>query len=550
MSCAELQHLEIIIGSGIGGLTTGVLLSKVGKKVLVLEQHDQAGGCCHTFIDKGYEFDVGIHYIGEIGPGELNRTLVDEITEGQLEWEPLESQYDQITIGYDKNKKTFPVWAGNDKWKNSLIDHFPDEKNAIEKFFKMVKDTENFDVFQGLLKLLPLWLSWLITKTGLIKFFVPFWSGLFTKSTQEIVESLTKNKDLQTIFTYCWGDYGSPPQDSSFIMQGMLVNHFAKTGGYYPIGGASEIAFNMIPVIEKSGGAVLVRANVKKIICNDIGQACGVLVKKGSEEMSIAAPIIISNAGAYNTFQKLLPQEISEISYYSKILRKSKPGMAAISIFVGLDASNEDLNLKAQNTWAFTSNDCFKEFETYINSDPDLAQDMKTPLLFVSFPSAKDPKWSTHPGRKDKSTCAIVTISNFDWFKAWENQPLKRRGDDYDSLKKTLADNMIEQACVLFPQIREHIAYIEIGTPITNNHYLASPHGEIYGLDHGFERFDPWKIAQLRASTDISGLYLTGQDSLLCGFTGALFGGLLCAGSILGRNVMGDLEALHAKQNK
>ena len=58
----------IVIGSGIGGLTTATLLSKIGKKVLVLEQHDQAGGCCHTFIDKGYEFDVGIHYIGEIGP--------------------------------------------------------------------------------------------------------------------------------------------------------------------------------------------------------------------------------------------------------------------------------------------------------------------------------------------------------------------------------------------------------------------------------------------------------------------------------------------------
>jgi len=50
----------IIIGSGIGGLSTAAIMAKSGKKVLVLEQHDQAGGCCHTFIDKGYEFDVGI----------------------------------------------------------------------------------------------------------------------------------------------------------------------------------------------------------------------------------------------------------------------------------------------------------------------------------------------------------------------------------------------------------------------------------------------------------------------------------------------------------
>ena len=49
-----------MIGSGIGGLSTAVLLAKAGKKVLVLEQHDQAGGCCHTFIDKGFEFDTGM----------------------------------------------------------------------------------------------------------------------------------------------------------------------------------------------------------------------------------------------------------------------------------------------------------------------------------------------------------------------------------------------------------------------------------------------------------------------------------------------------------
>lgn len=49
----------IVIGSGIGGLTAGATLAKAGKKVLVLEQHDQAGGCCHTYIEKGFEFDVG-----------------------------------------------------------------------------------------------------------------------------------------------------------------------------------------------------------------------------------------------------------------------------------------------------------------------------------------------------------------------------------------------------------------------------------------------------------------------------------------------------------
>ena len=306
----------------------------------------------------------------------------------------------------------------------------------------------------------------------------------------------------------------------------------------------------MIPIIEKPGGKVLVRANVTEILCNDQGAAYGVLVKKGSEEYKIHAPKIISNAGAYNTFQKLLPKEISQKSYFPDLLKNMKPGKAALSVFVGMDASNEELKLKAQNVWAFTSNSSMTDFESYLKLDPEMASDTDCPLLFISFPSAKDPNWKLHPGRENKSTMALVTITNFDWFKEWQNKPLKKRGDDYDYLKKTVADHMIDQACKLYPQIREKIDYIEIGTPVTNNHYLNQNYGEIYGLDHGYGRFDPWTIARLRQKTDVQGLYMTGQDSLLCGFTGALFGGLLCGGAILGRNIMGDLEDLHERLSK
>lgn len=61
------QDLDaIVIGSGLGGLSTAVIMAKLGKRVLVLEQHDQAGGCCHTFTEKGFEFDVGAWHIIQI----------------------------------------------------------------------------------------------------------------------------------------------------------------------------------------------------------------------------------------------------------------------------------------------------------------------------------------------------------------------------------------------------------------------------------------------------------------------------------------------------
>ena len=74
-------------------------MSKAGKKVLILEQHDQAGGCCHSFVDKGFEFDVGIHYVGDMNDGNVLKTLVDQISEGQIEWNVLGDIVDCVSIG-------------------------------------------------------------------------------------------------------------------------------------------------------------------------------------------------------------------------------------------------------------------------------------------------------------------------------------------------------------------------------------------------------------------------------------------------------------------
>ena len=129
----------ILIGSGIGSLTTAAILAKTGKQVLVLEQHHQAGGCCHTFVKNGYEFDTGIHYVGELGSQTLNRTLLEQISDGQIEWAPLDQYFDIVQIGHGKEGRTYPVTAPYDSWKTilkgsvALLSHF-DKVLALSKF--------------------------------------------------------------------------------------------------------------------------------------------------------------------------------------------------------------------------------------------------------------------------------------------------------------------------------------------------------------------------------------------------------------------------------
>ncbi|KAG0715457.1 putative all-trans-retinol 13,14-reductase [Chionoecetes opilio] len=564
----------IVIGSGIGGLSSAAILAKAGKKVLVLEQHDQAGGCCHTFIEKGYEFDVGIHYIGEMTYQSISKTFVDQITDGQLEWEPLDDAYDEVIFA-EKNQepRRYDVVSGEGKWKEYLIGKFPEEADNIRRFFKLVDEVTDGNKNYMVVKFIPLWAVWLLEKTGLINYFTGFYKWN-KKTCREVVSEVTQNQELRDIFCYCFGDYGTPPSKAGFPMQALLISHFGK-GSSYPVGGASEIAFHIIPVIEAVGGKVLVRAEVSQIMTDSSGVVYGVEVKKGTEVVKVTAPIIISDAGLYNTFENLLPTDIAATSRLWEMTKTAQHGPGCLSVFVGLDCDEEQLEiLHRRNAWVYTANDIDKLFLNYMKLSREEGLDADIPLLFISFPSTKDPEWKKkYPG---KTTMAIVTLMPYEWVSEWNDNRVKKRGDEYEVVKKAFGHKAVEQACQLFPSMRDHIDYVSVGTPVSNNYYLGtSPWGDLRPGPHqrevlSVEQCHPQsqdRHSRLRRHPRLScgavnaakrtemrkrssGLFLTGQDVCSCGFAGALFGGLFSAWAVLERNVMTDLVKIHKATKK
>lgn len=320
-------------------------------------------------------------------------------------------------------------------------------------------------------------------------------------------------------------------------------------GGYYPRGGSSEIAFQIIPTIERGGGCVLVRAPVRQILLNDARDTViGVQVKKGHNIYDILAPIVISGAGLTNTVKSLLPEEVGVASGLMCLADRLKPGLALMTVFIGLDGSDQELGLKASNVWAFIDNDLQEQVDKYLALTAEEATKAPAPLLFISFPSTKDPTYQDRfPG---KSTCEIVTVSPHHWYKEWENERVMHRGEDYTAIKINIGRQAWNQVLELFPNLEGHEEYFDVGTPLSNQHYLASSNGEVYGIDHHVDRFSLDAIVKLRPQTSIKGLYLTGQDVMVCGFSGAMYGGLMCSSAILRRNLIAELTEVKKELNK
>ncbi|NXS55151.1 RETST reductase, partial [Brachypteracias leptosomus] len=509
----------------------------------------------------------GIHYVGQVEEGSVMRLLLEQLTEGQLQWARLPPAYDAVVLGEPGAARTYRLRAGQREYFQTLKEQFPGEEAAIEEFERLLKNVHWSLVLLGVLKMVPRVVAALLCRSGLLHL-CPF-SRLASRSVRDVVHGLTSNPDLRAVLTYIFPTYGVPPSKASFSMHSILVNHFLR-GAWYPRGGAGEIAFHTVPVIRSTGGNVLGKAPVQKILLDAQGRACGehqhrapaappgarpgpgasspplpgVSVQKGQDLVNIFAPIIISDAGIFNTYERLLPAEARALPEIQSQLSKATHGEGGFTVFVGLNGSREELGLEPTNYFIYPGSDLDEIMDRYLASSREEAA-KNIPLLFVTSPSAKDPTWEMrHPG---KSTVAIVTFAKYEWFEEWKDKPVHKRGDDYEDLKKTFVDAIMQTVFKLYPRIEDRIEYISGGTPLTNQHYLASPRGEFYGIDHNISRLQAEAIAAVRAQTPIPNLYLTGQDLCLGGFMGALQGAIICASAILQRNLYVDLVRLHQR---
>jgi len=509
----------IVIGSGIGGLGVAALLAKhAGKRMLVLERHTTAGGFTHTFSRKGWEWDVGLHYIGQVGRGSMLRALFDEITGGELEWAEMGEVYDTVVIGRER----FEYVAGREAWRERMLQYFPDEKEAIDSYLERVR--EAIGASQGFFaeKAVPAPVALLAGRWMRRRF-----RRQADRTVAEVLDGLTDNPTLKTVLSAQLGDYGLPPAEASFAIHAMVFNHYLG-GGAYPVGGSARIADTVAPLIEAAGGQIIIGAEVSTVLVES-GRAVGVRMADGRE---LRAELVISDAGVPNTVFRLLPEGAPGRDALLATLKHTTRSASHVCLYAGLEHTDTELGLGRSNLWVYPSADQDGDFARYL-ADPEAP----LPLAFISFPSAKDPDFGRrHPG---KATIEVVGIAPYEWFRQWEDTGWMKRGEEYEALKEELSGRLLEVLEREVPQVKGLIAYHELSTPLSTRHFAGYDEGEIYGLEHTPTRF---RERALRPRTGLKGFYLTGQDVCTAGIAGALFGGTVAASAILGKNLLGEIS--------
>lgn len=504
----------ILIGSGIASLTAAAILARSGKKVVVLEKHYQIGGFTHTFMRKGYEWNTGLHYVGQVHNETTSlRKVFDYISNRQLKWASMGEVYDQFFFP----DRSYSFNADQEKFKQSLFADFPGEEKAINTYLNDLNKVDTSKFF--LQKIVPFPIS-ALTYPFLAKSFKKY----STQTTFEYFNKITKNKKLIALLTGQWGNYGLPPKMSSFGIHAMIAQHYLQ-GGAYPVGGSRRIAETIVSVIEENGGKVFIKANVEKIIIKK-NKAVGVQLANKEE---LTAPIIISGIGIHNTFAKT--GKIKNFDLEEKLDGLGRSS-SYIDLFVGLKETPESLGLPKNNYWIYPGYDHDESVNQFL-------QDYKTefPLVYISFPSTKDTEWGNRfPGR---ATIEIITVASFDWFKKWQGNEWKKRGAEYEDLKEYFAQRLLKKLYEHFPHIKGKIDYYELSSPLSIDTFTSYSHGEMYGLDHTPKRFD---LKWLRPQSPVKNLFLTGQDTVTNGIAGSLFSGMLTTCAIMRKNMLKHME--------
>ncbi|PNQ72982.1 NAD(P)/FAD-dependent oxidoreductase [Hanstruepera neustonica] len=509
---SENQYDTIVIGSGVGGLSSAICLARAGQRVLVLEQHDVPGGWCHSFYLNGYRFTPGVHYVGLLGEGQSTRELYEGlgIANDVAFFKMNANAFEHCRIGDER----FDYPADFSEFEKRLIEKFPHERKGIIKYLTLVKNVST--QLQLIPKIKNLWQQITIPfRTKHMGKYAPF-------TLKRVVNWHVKDPLLQRILNIQYGDHGLPPAKASFLMHAAIMDHYSE-GGYYPVGGGGALVKAMTNRIKAYGGSVRTSTGVSKIIVEKgkkKNNAIGVVLENGE---TLLSKRIISNADPETTYMGLIGEEYLSKRLIKK-LQRTKYSCTSLMLFLTVDMDLKKAGLDSGNIWMMPNKDMDDLYEDM--QKPNILEGDEFSGLFISCTTLKDPM--SFDGRNH--TLEVITYINYDAFKEFENETIER-SQKYLDFKAKIIQKFLNSLERVVPGISDHIVHKDLGTPLTNEYYLNTTRGNVYGTEKSLKHIGPFAY---KSKSEIENLYMCGASIVSHGVAGAGYSGVQTAAKILG----------------
>lgn len=489
----------VVVGSGLGGLVSAIILAKEGYKVCVLEKNNQFGGNLQTFVRDKTIFDTGIHYIGGLSEGQnlykyfQYLGIIDDLKLKKMD----ENGFD--IVSFEDTNEEFPHAQGYENFMHQLSKFFPEERNDIETYCKIVKET---------CELFPLYnLEW----EG------KYDSNVLAINAKKQIDDLTLNSKLRAVLAGTNFLYAGVGDKSPFYVHALSVNSYIQSA-YRCINGGSQITKLLIKQLKKYGGEVY---KYKEAIEYEVvdQKVQSVTMKDGS---SVQADYFISNIELKTTIKMVGETHFRKA--YCKRIDSLEGSLSAFSLYIVFKP--QTFKYLNHNYYHFKNSDDVWGAHQYTEES--------WPKAFMASmnASSKQEIWA------DGMT--FITYMKYEDLKTWEhtfNTTAQKndRGETYEDFKARKTEKFLTQIELKFPGIRACIQSVHSSTPLSYRDYIGGHQGNMYGYVKDSE--DPMKTF-IASKTKLDNLLLTGQSVTMHGVLGVTIGAVVTCSEILGKEYL------------
>lgn len=484
----------VVVGAGLGGLSAAASLARLGKSVLVVEQHEGPGGYAHAFRRGDYTFDPAIHWTAQAHEGGILDVYLRALgVRDRIDFVRSETQYGVrfpgLAARYPTGVEQFIEASRRDAA----------DPNGVEQFIRVcveiTHESRQAGMRVGLREL----------DDAVSRFPLAFKYRMATCA--DVMDEFLGDERDRGLCGVIWPHLGVPPSRASFVVYAGQLTATLEDGPVYPVGGFQQLANTFAAAVELAGGELVYGTRVTKIGVAD-GRVTGVTLESGQ---TIAASVVVSNADGRATYEQLIGEEDAPQST-ARQLRRLRPGLSAFLLYVATTLDPGDL---AHEVFLYEYWDHEQTFRDVLEGRPG--------GLWAAIPTLHDRSLAP----EGEHLIVLSSIAPYDVGSPWPRE------------RERWTELLLAALETMMPGVRDHLSFVESATPLTLESHTLNHRGAIYG----WEPTPAQSLGKrLKQRAPIAGLFLAGHwTEPGAGSLRVVYSGMNAAQAIAGLETLPEL---------